>query len=481
MAETIDVDTLIEIVSKGGKVTTGVDVYDSSETLLLEKTYVVTSTKILEVIKENGIKKVPFSADGKSGIWDAQGKKISNRLKPSVYESGQTSKAQANISSGFPGITLNSLEKRLYEIEESKKLAHENYEVAKQCIKKAITDIKNTGGQFDHAEVSSHVSQLTGFLTVMDNPFSYLTREILSYDDYLYNHSINVCTIGTAIMNKFNTIFSAMISGHINAAENGAYDPFGKSSGIQKITYHHFQKDELQSMSLGFFLHDIGKVLIPDTILNKSGKLTDEEFDIVKKHSYEMGLSILEKNKIENPFITNIVKYHHSTLYQGEPHCYPNDRPPEETPLYAKVCKIADIYDAMTSKKSYKEASNQINAVTEIFRTYARKDAMLQYILQSFIKSVGIYPPGSIVFLRNGQMGYVLEGKGPLIIPFTDENGNRLSVKTNPLDLSAADCDEAMKIDNRRSIKNPLEVYDLLPSYLKTDNQEIGRAMQILN
>ena len=466
MAGTIDIDTLIKIVSTGGKVTTGIDIYNNNGTLLLDKAFIVTSTKTLQIIKENGIKKVPLSADGKSGIWDAQGKKISTGLNPPVSGSAQAD--QVRISSISSRVTLNSLGKKLYEIEENRKLAHENYEVAKQCIKKALADIKKTGGRFDHAEVSSHVSRLAGFLTIMDNPFSYLTREILSYDDYLYNHSINVCTIGTAIMNKFNTIFSTMISGHLNSPENEVYDPFNKSSGIPKITYHHFQKDELQSISLGFFLHDIGKVMVPDTILNKSGKLTGEEFDIIKKHSHELGLSILEKNNLDNPFVTNIVKYHHSALYLGESHCYPSGRLPEEIPLYAKVCKIADIYDAMTSKTSYKEAFNQINAVTEIFRTYARKDPLLQYILQSFIKSIGIYPSGSIVFLRNGQMGYVLESKGPLIIPFTDADGSRLSMAPDPLDLSAPGCDDALKIDNRRSIKNPLEVYDLLPPYLRS-------------
>ena len=466
MAGTIDIDTLIEIVSAGGKVTTGIDVYNNEGTLLLEKTFVVTSTKILEIIKKSGIKKVPLSADGASGIWDAQGKKISGDPETLVSESARIS--QSRPPSDLSGVALNGLGKRLYEIEESRKLAHENYEVAKKCIKKALTDIKNTGGQFDYAEVSAHVSHLAGFLTVMDNPFSYLTKEILSYDDYLYNHSINVCTIGTAIMNKFNLLFSTMISSHLNSSENDAYDPFNKSPGLPKTIYRHFQKDELQSISLGFFLHDIGKVMIPDTILNKSGKLTNIVFDIIKKHSYELGLSILEKNNLHNPFITNVVKYHHSALYQGEPNCYPADGLPEDIPLYAKVCKIADMYDAMTSKKSYKEASNQINAVTEIFRTYARKDALLQYILQSFIKSIGIYPPGSIVFLRNGQMGYVLESKGPLILPFTDSDGSRLSARPDPLDLSEPGLDESMKIDNRRSIKNPLEVYELLPSYLRS-------------
>ena len=473
MAGTIDIDALIQIVSDGGKVTTGIDVYNSNGTLLLDKAFIVTSTKILQLIKESGIKKVPLSADGKSGIWDAQGKKMSTGPKEPVSEPRKT-----GLDEMHP---LTTVGKRLYEIEESRKLAHENYEVAKKCIKKALNDIKNSGGQFDHAEVSAHVSKLAGFLTIMDNPFSYLTREILSCDDYLYNHSINVCTIGTAIMNKFNTIFSTMISGHLNSSENEAYDPFNKSSGISKSIYHHFQKDELQSISLGFFLHDIGKVMVPDAILNKTGKLTHEEFDTIKKHSYELGPAILEKNNLNNPFITNIVKYHHSGLYPGEPHCYPDDGQPDKIPLYAKVCKIADMYDAMTSKTSYKEASNQITAVTEIFRTYARKDTLLQYLLQSFIKSIGIYPSGSIVFLRNGQMAFILESKGPLIIPFTDADGKQLSYKPEPLDLSDPGVDESMKIDNRRGIKNLREVYELLPSYLRPEYSETEKLGVILN
>lgn len=470
MANKIDIDTLIKIVSQGGKITTGIDVYNTKGTLLLNKEFLVSSTKILEKIKENGIKEVPLSADGKSGIWDADGKLIPSYRQPSVSQRAE--KAQDDAASAFPDISLNNLEQRLQEIEDGKKLAQENYETAKQCIKQALTDIKDTGGQFDYDEVSSHVSRLAQFLTVMDNPFSYLTKEIISCDDYLYNHSINVCTVGTTVMNKFNSLFSTMINGHLNASEAETYNPFAKQSDIKKSVYHHFQKDELQHISLGFFLHDIGKVMVPDDILNKSEKLTDEEFATVKKHSYDFGMTILEKNKLNNPFLTNIVKYHHGPLYPDENRCYPMDRLPEEIPVYAKVCKLADIYDAMTSKRSYKEAFNQINVVTEIFRSYAKKDTLLQYVLHSFIKSIGIYPPGSIVFLRNGQMGYVLESKGPFIIPFTDTNGERLSTKPDPLDLNDSDLDDSLKIDNRRSIKTPLQVYDLLPSYLKPKNPE---------
>ena len=107
---------------------------------------------------------------------------------------------------------------------------------------------------------------------------------------------------------------------------------------------------------------------------------------------------ILEKNRLDNPFVKNVVKYHHSPLFKGEEGCYPEDRHHIENPPYVKICKLADIYDAMTSKRSYKDAFNPIAVVTEIFRKYADKDFLLQFIIHSFVKVVGIYPPGSIVF-----------------------------------------------------------------------------------
>lgn len=73
-------------------------------------------------------------------------------------------------------------------------------------------------------------------------PFSCLTREILSDDDCLYNHAINVCTIGTTVMNPFNLIFSTMINGHLHAAERESHDPFDNLPDIRKGTYHQYCK-----------------------------------------------------------------------------------------------------------------------------------------------------------------------------------------------------------------------------------------------
>jgi hypothetical protein len=165
--------------------------------------------------------------------------------------------------------------------------------------------------------------------------------------------------------------------------------------------------------------------------------------------------------------IRNIINFHHAPLYEGEERCYPSDKPYFQIPLYSRICKLADIYDAMTSKRCYKEAVNPINVVTQIFRTYAKKDTMLQHILRAFVKSIGIYPPGSIVYLKNGQMAYVLESQGPIVLPFTDPDGMTLKLKSDPFDISALETDESKRVDGKRSIKEPREVYESLPSYLK--------------
>ncbi len=166
-------------------------------------------------------------------------------------------------------------------------------------------------------------------------------------------------------------------------------------------------------------------------VLNKKSRLTTKEFDEVKKHSYAYGAGILEKNQIKNTTSKNIINYHHAPLYEGEVRCYPQDKKYTQLHLYVRICKLSDIYDAMTSKRSYKEAVNPI------------------------------------VFLRNGQMAYVLDSNGPFILPFTDAKGTTLGSEQNPFIINSSGIDQAKMIDNRRSLKKPKDVFDSLPSYIK--------------
>jgi HD-GYP domain-containing protein (c-di-GMP phosphodiesterase class II) len=462
MRTVLSIDQAMAVVSQGGKIRTGIDVYDKNGVLLLGSSEVVDKVSTLNYLKENGLASLPLLKGPGSGLWNSAGEPIGGS-----GNSGGGRAGSAGRGGGVhPARVPESVEKRLVEIQEIRRLAVEQYDIAKATISKVLGDIRKTGGEFDYSEVEGYVDGLMRFLTAMNNPFAYLTKEIFSYDDYLYNHSVNVCAIGTAVLNAFNGHFSSVVNRHIDAEtpSGGLHDSGNDMGGNAFCCYF---EDELRDIVTGFFLHDIGKVMVPETILNKPGKLTDTEFDLIRNHSSRFGSELLEKNRIRSAFIRNIIQNHHVRLYEREERCYPQERHPSTVPFYVRICKLADIYDAMTSKRSYKEAFNQINVVTEIFRHYAKKDRMLQFVLHAFVKSVGIYPPGSIVYLRDGRMAYVLESAGPIVLPFTDTRGGSLGSSPDPLDLGAPGADDMSRVDGRKSIRTPLEVYDLLPAYLK--------------
>lgn len=478
----VSIDVLIEIVSHGGRVKTGIDVYNSKGVLLLEKNVLVNSVKSLEVVKAQGITFLPLNTENYGGIWDAEGNYIepesasaiaadmpaaAARIQsaPERAETGEIQKTPSGDPSR-PSAPSGEIERRLFEIEDLKKVARERYHDAKLRIRKVLTDIKDSGGAFDYNEVEAYITDLVAFLIGTDNPFSYLAKEIFNYSDYLYSHSVNVCAIGTAVLHRFNSSFNAIINNHLDAGGIDVYNPFSNTRQDKNIFKCYFD-DDIRDISIGFFLHDIGSVMLPEKLLNKKGKLTNKEFEDITRHSYDFGVKILERNGLKNTAVTNIVKYHHAHLYRGEAKCYPNDKKSADIPAYVKICKLADMYDAMTSKRSYKEASNQINVVTDLFRKYAGRDKMLQYILHAFVKSIGIYPPGSIIYLKNGQLAYVLESKGPLVLPFTDERGETLYSGISVIDIGASDIDEGLTVDGERTVKRPFEVYNQLPAYLK--------------
>jgi HD-GYP domain-containing protein (c-di-GMP phosphodiesterase class II) len=450
----VNIDRLIDIVSRGGCARTGVDIFNDKGILLVEKNVPITNLNPLLVIKKYGIFDVPINMSDSGGIWDKGGKFID-------IEDVKGDRQQKPV----PGQSEN-LEKKIREIHEQKKAAAEKYDNAKNSIKKVISGIRESGGEFEVGPVEETVNDILNFLTQNETGFSYLSKEIFSYDDYLYNHSVNACTIGTAVLLRFNEKFGEIVNNYLNTISIEALD---SQNGDKPMSFIYYLPEELHDIALGYFLHDVGKVLIPGHVLNKKGKLTDEEFGIVKKHSYEKGMQILEKNRLSNPFVSNTVKYHHSFLYQGENGCYPDDKHPIEMPPYVKICKLADIYDAMTSKRCYKDAFNPVGVVTEIFRKYANKDRMLQFILRAFAKVVGVYPPGSVLSLKNGQMVYILDSEGPIVIPFTDIQGHPLKVKPDPLDLSelALDNEDERNIDRRKPLKSPLEVFNSLPPFLR--------------
>ena len=456
------IENLMEIVKAGGRIKTGVDVYNEKGTLLLEKNIFVESVRTLKILQQNGIRSVPVSSLT-GGLWDGKGNLIRTGSHGEI-EFVPPPASKRSIPSKTHR-TPGDIEKRLKKIQEIKKETLQKFDAATACLKNAVKQIRDTQGQFDVQAVESQVADLVKFSIAADHPFPYLNQQIFSWDDYLYQHSTNVCAIGTAVLHRFNTQLSHTIGSVLSEKGTDVSGGEGLSEPVKGGCFNYYYKEELNEICLGFFLHDIGKAMVPEALLNKSTGITDKEFNILKRHSFDYGVKILEENRIKNSVFKNIIQYHHAPLFENEPGCYPLDRDCSDIPPYVKICKLSDIYDAMISKKSYKDALNQVSAMTRVFRKYVKKDPLLQFVLHAFVKSIGRHPPGSIVYLENGQMAYVLESDGPLVIPFTDTRENTLEVKPDPIDMGSPDA--SWQIDSERSIKSPRDVYNRLPLYIR--------------
>ena len=84
-------------------------------------------------------------------------------------------------------------------------------------------------------------------------------------------------------------------------------------------------------------------------------------------------MQVFEKNRLDDPLITDSVRWHHAPMFEDEGRCYPVDVQADKIPPYVKVCKLADVYDALTSVRCYKKAFNPIEVITDLFGKYLKK------------------------------------------------------------------------------------------------------------
>jgi HD-GYP domain-containing protein (c-di-GMP phosphodiesterase class II) len=186
-------------------------------------------------------------------------------------------------------------------------------------------------------------------------------------DEYTYMHSVAVCAL--------------MVS-------------LGRQLGLDDA--------QCRDAGLAGMLHDLGKAAMPQEILNKPGKLTDQEFDIIKTHptrGYEMlldGANVSEGAKD--------VCLHHHERYDGTG--YPHKLAADKISLLARMGAVCDVYDAVTSDRPYKAGWDPAHALSQMATWKGHFDTA---VFQSFVKSIGIYPTGSLVKLKSGRLAVVLE------------------------------------------------------------------------
>lgn len=187
-------------------------------------------------------------------------------------------------------------------------------------------------------------------------------------DDYTYMHSIAVCALMIALARQINL------------------DP-----------------EAVREAGAAGLLHDIGKMAVPQAILNKPGKLSDDEFTAVRQHP-QAGYDMLVQAGQIGEIAMDVCLHHHEKMDGSG---YPHGLKGEQISLYARMGAICDVYDAITSDRAYKQgwpAAESIKKMASWCDTHF--DAQLY---RAFVKSVGIYPVGTLVRLTSGRLGVVIE------------------------------------------------------------------------
>lgn len=191
---------------------------------------------------------------------------------------------------------------------------------------------------------------------------------IKTKDDYTFLHSVSVCTLLVA---------------------------FCRSRGMDEETIYQ--------AGIGGLLHDTGKALVPDHILNKAGRLTDEEFAIIKKHPRD-GYDILRQTPEIGQIPLDITLHHHE---RRDGTGYPDMQAEGQISELAQMAAIVDVYDAITSDRCYHKGMPAADALRKIYEW--SKFHFNPALTQEFMRCVGIYPVGTMVMLESGRLGVVVE------------------------------------------------------------------------
>lgn len=204
---------------------------------------------------------------------------------------------------------------------------------------------------------------------IIENPDAMLLlTQLKNQDEYTSQHSLNVCLL--AIM-------------------------LGR--------YQKKSVEELNDLGICGLLHDMGKMKVPIEILNKPGKFTDDEMQVMKKHT-TWGRDIVMSARGVFPGAVDVVYGHHEHLDGGG---YPRGIKGSGITRYTRIVAIVDAYDAITSNRVYQKGRLHLEAVNIL--TKARNSHFDSHFVIQFIDCMGIYPVGNLVEMSNGEVGVVIE------------------------------------------------------------------------
>lgn len=314
----------------------------------------VTSTDVVNTLKKRGVKTLAIDTDKSFKVSES-----SSSISSNSVENEPAEKILAPIKSV-------SLEK---ELNRATKLHQQGKDIQKLLLENVQKETP-----FDTSIPKAFSNKLVE--SVDRNPDALLClTKIREKDDYLLEHSLNVAIL---LAN------------------------FGKYLGMSE--------EEVQDLSYAGFLHDLGKIKIPDEILHKPGRLTESEMEVMKGH-VKHGVDYLETMNIAAPLVQAISEHHERLDGLG----YPAGKQGDAISKAGRMLAIADMYDALTADRVYKPGMSSQKAFSILMSDAPfRLDKAL---VQQFIMCLGVYPVGSLVLLSNERLAMVLEQKDTPLTP----------------------------------------------------------------
>lgn len=237
---------------------------------------------------------------------------------------------------------------------------------ARQAVKTMFQEVR-MGRALNAKQAVTLVQEISA--SVARNPGALISlARLKNKDDYTYMHSVAVCALMVSLARQLG-----------------------------------LKPEEVHGLGLAGLLHDIGKMEISLDIINKPGKLTDEEFAVMKNHSLA-GHRLLQEGNGVGAIALEVCLHHHEKMDGSG---YPNKLSGDQISLYAKMGAVCDVYDAITSNRPYRNGWEPAGALRKMAEwTNGHFDPV---IFQALVKSLGIYPIGSLVKLESGRLAVVME------------------------------------------------------------------------
>jgi putative nucleotidyltransferase with HDIG domain len=251
------------------------------------------------------------------------------------------------------------------DFKEEIETAPEKHKVLSNTVETVMVDVANNK-KLNLPNLAKAINPMVESIIRNPEAFSWLAR-MKTKDDYTYIHSVSAAILAVA---------------------------FGRNLGLPK--------KDLQSLGMGALLFDVGKMKLPEKLINNPNRFNATEFKLVKKH-VDYSVEIVQSIKGIKEDVIKMVATHHER-YNGEG--YPKGLNGNDIPLFGRIAGIIDCYDALTSNRIFVSAISPHDAIRKLY-DWSNIDFQAE-LVEQFIQMMGIYPVGTIVELSDARVGVVV-------------------------------------------------------------------------